>query len=152
MLVNPLMRLISRLYGILPIERFTGGTGVKNLALAIAALQQGKNLVWFPEGRISPTEKMLPFREGIGLILDQQPTLVVPVYIQGAREAMPLEASWPKFKPVTFIFGPALDPAELARQGAGESAPARIIEALQRQVAALSQPQPVLEGVREPQP
>jgi long-chain acyl-CoA synthetase len=152
MLANPIMRLISRLFGVLPVERFTGGTGVKNLALAIAALRQGKNLVWFPEGRITTTGQMLPFREGIGLILDQQPALVVPVYIQGASEAMPVDASWPKFKPVKIIFGPPVDPVELERQGQGESAPARIVQELQGHVAALGKPQPVLAEVREPRP
>jgi hypothetical protein len=45
------MRLISRMSQVLPIERF-GAAGMKNLALALAALQRGKNLVWFPEGHL----------------------------------------------------------------------------------------------------
>jgi 1-acyl-sn-glycerol-3-phosphate acyltransferase len=139
MLTNPLMRLVSRMSQVLPVERYTGGTGVQNLALAVAVLRREKNLVWFPEGRITTTGEMLPFREGIGLILEQTHTAVVPVLIQGTREAMPAEASWPRLKPVTVTFGQPCDPQELAQQGEGENAPTRIVRALQAEVAALRQ-------------
>lgn len=137
MLTNPLMRLVSRMARVLPIERFGAGTGLKNLALALVGLQQGQNLVWFPEGRISTGAEMLPFREGIGLVLEQCPTLVVPVYIEGTRAAMPPQATWPTPKPVTITFGPPCDPRELARQGQGDSPAARMVQALQERVAAL---------------
>jgi long-chain acyl-CoA synthetase len=137
MLTNPLMRLVSRMSQVLPVERYTGGTGVQNLALAVAALRREKNLVWFPEGRITTTDEMLPFREGIGLILEQTQAAVVPVLIQGTREAMPVAASWPRLKPVTVTFGQPCDPAELAQKGAGENSPTRIVRALQAEVAAL---------------
>jgi long-chain acyl-CoA synthetase len=137
MLTNPLMRLVSRMSRVLPIERYTGGTGVENLALAVVALRRGSNLVWFPEGRITTTGDMLPFREGIGIILEQAQTPVVPVLIQGTREAMPVEASVPKLKPVTITFGQPCDPQELAQLGDGENVPTRIVQALQERVIAL---------------
>jgi long-chain acyl-CoA synthetase len=137
MVTNPLMRQISRLARVLPIERFGSGTGIQNLALAATALQGQNNLVWFPEGRISTTDHMLPFREGIGIILDYEPTPVVPVYIQGAREVLPVEATIPKLRPVSITFGPSCDPHDLVQQGQGENPPARIVQALQTHVAAL---------------
>ncbi len=137
MLTNPLFRLVSRLARVLPIDRQGGGSGVKNLALATAALQRGRNLVWFPEGRITTTGAMLPFREGIGIILEQQPVPVVPVYLFGTAAAMPVQASLPKFKPVTITFGPPCDPLELAAQGEGDNPAARIAQALQAKVAEL---------------
>ncbi len=147
MLTNPFMRLVSRLAQVLPIERFGAGTGIKNLALAMAALQRRKNLVWFPEGRITTTDKMLPFREGIGIVLEQTSTTVVPVYIHGAREAMPVQATIPKLRPVTIAFGPPCDPRDLAQQGEGENRPSRIVQALQQRVAALvDQPQVQRQG------
>lgn len=142
MLGNPLMRLVSRLAQVLPIERYGPGAGLQNLALATAALQRRKNLVWFPEGRITTTGDMLPFREGIGLVLEQQPVPVIPVYIQGAREAMPVEATLPKLKPVTVTFGKPCDPRELAQAGTGETAPARLVQALHERVAALGDRRP----------
>lgn len=142
MLSNPLMRLVSRMAGVLPIERFGGGTGIKNLALALAVLKRGRNVVWFPEGRISTTGTLLPFREGIGLVLEQCPALVVPVYIHGTREAMPPDTAWPRPGRVTVTFGPPCDPHELAQQGQGDNTAARMVQALQERVAALASPQP----------
>lgn len=139
MLANPITRLATRLGQVLPIDRFSGGTGIREIALALAALRQGKNLVLFPEGRVALSDKMLPFREGIGIILDKYPIRVVPVYIQGTREAMPVDASLPKLKPVTITFGQPCESRELDQTGAGESAAARIASVLHDRVAALAE-------------
>ncbi len=142
MLTNPFIRLVSRMARVLPVERYTGGTGVQNLILAIAALQRRRNLVWFPEGRIATTGDMLPFREGIGLILEQAQTAVVPVLIQGTREAMPPFTNFPRFfKPVTITFGRPCHPPELVQQGEGENSASRIARALQQQLIALREQQ-----------
>lgn len=137
MLTNPVMRLISRMGQLLPVDRYGAGTGIKNLALAVAVLRRQKNLVWFPEGRISTTDDMLPFREGIGIVLQQQPTPVVPVLIQGTRQAMPVEASFPGPGRVTITFGQPCDPRQLAQQGHGDTEAARIVNALQQRLLAL---------------
>ncbi|HRV93782.1 MAG TPA: AMP-binding protein, partial [Anaerolineae bacterium] len=142
MLQNPLMRLVSRLAQVLPIDRFVSGTGVREMALAVASLRQDNNLVWFPEGRLSRTGKMLPFREGIGMVVEQASTPIVPVYIQGTRDAMPPDQALPSLKPISVTFGPPCDPNELAAQGEGELTATRLVSALQTQVAALmEQPQ-----------
>lgn len=137
MLSNPLMRLVTRLGRVLPINRYTGGTGRKEMALAVAALQQGLNLVWFPEGQLSPEGGMLPFKEGAGAVLHQHPFRVVPAYIQGTRQAMPYNASIPRPKPVTITFGRPCDPRRLEEEGEGDLAASRIVRALQERVAAL---------------
>jgi long-chain acyl-CoA synthetase len=136
MLSNGFMRLISRMSQVLPIERF-GAAGMKNLALALAALQRGKNLVWFAEGHLVPSDEMLPFLEGIGLVLERHPVPVVPVYIQGTREAMPIEAAIPKPGRITVTFGPPCDPHDLALEGEGDIFATRLVRALQARVMAL---------------
>lgn len=139
MLTNPIMRFISRTYQLLPIERYGGGTGMKNLALAATALNRDRNVVWFPEGRISTTGEMLSFRQGIGMILDTHPAPVVPVYIKGTYEALPVDQAIPKPRPVTVTFGAPCDPGQLAEEGEGNTAAARIAHALQQRVAALAE-------------
>jgi long-chain acyl-CoA synthetase len=121
---------------VLPLERF-GSSGMKNLALALVALQRGKNLVWFPEGHLVPSDEMLPFLEGIGLVLQRHPVPVVPVYIQGTREAMPIDAALPKRGQITVTFGPPCDPHELAQEGEGDTFATRLVRALQARVIAL---------------
>lgn len=137
---NWLVRTISWIFQAVPIEHQRSGAGLRNLALAAAILKRQKNLVWFPEGNITRTEGMLPFQEGIGLVLEAFPTTVVPVYIEGAREALPRGDWWPKPVPITITFGQPCDPRELAEQGQGEHTPARIAQALQEKVAALGEP------------
>ncbi|MCB0196399.1 MAG: AMP-binding protein, partial [Anaerolineae bacterium] len=142
MLRNPIMRLVARLAQVLPIDRFVSGTGMREIAMAVVALQEGRNLVLFPEGRISRSDKMLPFREGVGLIMEHHPVPIVPVYIQGTAQAMPADSAIPRPTPITVTFGPPCDPSELIEQGEGELAATRLIKALQPKVAALAeQPQ-----------
>jgi long-chain acyl-CoA synthetase len=136
MLSSGFMRLISRMSQVLPLERF-GSSGMKNLALALVALQRGKNLVWFPEGHLVPSDEMLPFLEGIGLVLQRHPVPVVPVFIQGTREAMPIDAALPKPGQITITFGPPCDPHGLAQEGEGDSFATRLVRALQARVVAL---------------
>lgn len=136
---NWVVRTISWIFQAVPIEHQRSGAGLRNLALAAAVLKRQKNLVWFPEGNITRTEGMLPFQQGIGLVLEAFPTTVVPVYIKGAREALPRGDWWPKSVPITITFGQPCEPHELAEQGQGENSPTRIANALQAKVVALGQ-------------
>lgn len=138
MFQHPIMRFISRMAQVMPVAGATVGTGMSSLAFAAITLKRGKNLIWFPEGRIDPTGEMLPFREGIGLVLDHYQVPVVPAYITGARDALPLGTWIPRPHRVTITFGAPCDPRELAQQGQGDTVAARIANALQQQVATLS--------------
>lgn len=53
---NPIYRLFSRLAGVVPID--PNRAGVSSLAFSVAVLDQGKNLVWFPEGERSRTDEL----------------------------------------------------------------------------------------------
>lgn len=139
---NPVVRTVSWVFQAVPIEHQRSGAGFKNLALGAAVLKRNKSLVWFPEGNITRTEGMLPFQEGLGLVLEAYPVQVVPVYIEGAREALPRGEWLPKPKPITVTFGPPCDPRQLAEQGEGENKPSRIVNALRSHVVALAEVPP----------
>ncbi len=141
MFKHPAMRLISRLSQTMPVAGAETGTGRASLAVAAVTLKRKKNLVWFPEGQRSPRGKLLPFRQGLGILLDQYTVPVVPVYIEGAYEALPMGRLLPRLHKVTVTFGPPCDPQELAREGRGEHPPARIVQALHRRVAELTSQQ-----------
>ena len=82
-------------------------------------------------------------------MLEAYPTPVVPIYIEGAREALPRGSWLPHPKPITITFGPPCDPMELAEQGEGANRPARIVNALRDQVIALSET-PAAEKIEKP--
>jgi len=133
---NPLFSFLSRIARVFPIE--AKQSLFASLALAVSVLKAGSNLIWFPEGERTLDGKLLPFKQGIGLLLAKSDVLVVPVYLDGTREALPPGAFFPRFAPIRVIFGEPIKPEQLAAQGKGEEAPERIANALHDRVAALS--------------
>jgi long-chain acyl-CoA synthetase len=133
---NPLMRGVSRLWRVLPIDQARGAGS--SLALAAAALKRESCLIWFPEGERSPTGGLLPFRPGIGLLLARLPRPVVPVAIQGTHEALPRGHWMIRPSPVVVTFGLPVDPRLLVPAGTPpEEAARRIVEALEAAVTEL---------------
>lgn len=134
-LSNPLLRAISRAANVLPVnpDRDPGAA----LAMGVAALRQNRRLVWFPEGRRSPSGDIGAFLPGIGYLLRETGASAVPVRIRGTFEALPRTRRFPRLAPLEIMFGDPLTPDELERRGHGADAHARIANALHDAVAAL---------------
>jgi long-chain acyl-CoA synthetase len=134
-LAGPIMRLITRTANILPIDpdRDPGAT----LDLVDTALQTKTRLVWFPEGRRSPTGEITDFLPGIALVLEQTGAKALPVHISGTYEAWPRSRKLPRPHEVTIRFGAPLGADDLDKRGEGPNRHARIAHALQNEVAAL---------------
>jgi long-chain acyl-CoA synthetase len=133
---NPLMRGVSRLWRVLPIDQARGAGS--SLALAAAALKRESCLIWFPEGERSPTGGLLPFRPGIGLLLARFPRPVVPVFIQGTHEALARGRWMIRPCPVAVTVGLPVDPRLLVPPGTPpEEAARRIVQALEVAVTKL---------------
>jgi long-chain acyl-CoA synthetase len=108
---NPLNRFFSRLGGAVPIEH---GMGTRSdMSLVTAILDKKKNIVWFPEGRRSPGKEFLPFRGGIGLLLQKRPVSVVPVIIEGTDKALSIGSFILRPVHVRITFGKPLATSEL---------------------------------------
>ena len=133
---NPVFSFLSRLARVFPIE--AKQSLFASIALAVSVLKAGSSLVWFPEGRRTLDGKLLPFKQGIGLLLAKSDVLVVPVYLDGTRDALPPGAFFPRFHRIRVIFGEPIKPEQLAKEGVGTEAPERIVSALRERVAALS--------------
>lgn len=141
---NPLKRFGSRAAQVIPIDPQRAAR--TSLALGAAVLVRECGLIWFPEGQRSQSGKLRPFRPGIGLLLEHFPVPVIPVSVRGAHEAMPPGRRVPRLRRLTVRFGEVLDPRQLAEQGQGDNAAARIVDALERHVRELhEQPLPDTE-------
>lgn len=125
---NRLTLLGSRIVQIIPIDPEHGARS--SLALAAAVLSRDRGLIWFPEGERSRSGELLPFRPGIGMLLQRFPVPVVPVFISGSHAALPPGRRIPHLGRISLRFGAALDPHELAKQGKGDDEAARIVDAL----------------------
>jgi long-chain acyl-CoA synthetase len=134
---NVLTRFIGRLANAVPIDPERGA--ISSLAFGAVLLKRKVSIVWFPEGGLSRTGELQPFKPGIGIVLARFPVPVVPVFIAGTHEVLPVGAILPRHKKVRVIFGDPLDPRELERSGVGKEPHERIVNALREHVAALKQ-------------
>ncbi len=135
-LAGPIMRMISRAAHILPID--PDRDPVTALAMVDKALETKNRLVWFPEGRRSPTGEITDFLPGIALVLERTGAKAVPVHIDGTFEAWPRSRTLPRPHKVTIRFSGSISADELAERGEGSNRHARIANALQKKVAALA--------------
>ncbi len=108
---NKLNTFVSHLAGAIPIEHGLGARS--DMALAATAIDKGNNIIWYPEGRRAPGNNFLPFRSGIGLLLQKRKLDVVPVIIQGTGKTMPIGTIIPRPVHVRVTFGKALSVADL---------------------------------------
>ena len=130
-----------------PPSRSSGpGSTAARPTLAAELLDDGWNLVIFPEGGRSPDGWAQPFRGGAAYLARRTGRPVVPVYLHGTRHVLPKQ-SRPTMRPggsgtetqgrpapsvpVTVVFGPPLTPDE------GEDA-RRFGARIERAVAALA--------------
>ncbi len=75
---------------------------------AISLIQAGKVVVIFPEGGRSHDGHLRPPKAGIGVIVSQTGCPVVPAYIRGTFDVLPIGARWPRWRRVTVRFGEPL--------------------------------------------
>jgi long-chain acyl-CoA synthetase len=134
---NAFTRFIGRLANAVPIDPERGA--ISSLAFGAVLLKRKVSIVWFPEGGLSRTGELQSFKPGIGIVLARFPVPVVPVFIAGTHEALPVGAVLPRLRKVRVTFGKPLDPRELERAGKGEEAHERIVNALREHVAALKE-------------
>ena len=59
----------------------------------------------FPEGTRTKTGRVGEGRPGLGYIVFKTGCSVVPVYISGTYEALPIGAKWIRFHPITIAYG-----------------------------------------------
>jgi long-chain acyl-CoA synthetase len=134
---NGLTRFVSRLGQAVPIDPHQGV--FSSLAVGAAVLRRGKNLVWFAEGRRSPTGQLQCLRPGVAALVASFEATVVPVFIRGGYEAMPCGSRFPRlFRRVTVVFGEPLRAADLQQRGDGSDPRTRIVDGLYAELSSLA--------------
>jgi long-chain acyl-CoA synthetase len=134
---NHLFCFVSRIAQVLPIEQ--DRAAFSSIAMSLIVLDEGKNLIWFPEGERSRDGRLHRFRTGIGLVLARRPIQTVPMLIDGTFEAMPTGRRFPRFKRLKILIGRPLAPDALEKAGRGSSREERIASGLHDVVEQLRQ-------------
>jgi long-chain acyl-CoA synthetase len=84
--------LVTALYNVFPLPRRRDFQ--RSFAHAGEALDRGFNVMVFPEGTRSAAGELASFRPGIGLLVKQAQTAVLPVAIRGLGELKALGRGW----------------------------------------------------------
>jgi len=97
---------LAKISHVIPID----STAYLNKALQTSAyvLRNGYSLSVFPEGGRSLDNTLMEFKKGVGILAIETGVSVVPVYIEGAIDALPRSAFWPRPAKITVTFGSPL--------------------------------------------
>jgi long-chain acyl-CoA synthetase len=133
---GPVFRVLRRLCHVVPID--PDKAAASSLAFGAAVLRSNHNMVWYPEGTHSKTGELGPLKQGTGMLLHRYPVPVVPVHIEGTRDALPPGRWVPRpGKHIQIIFGEPVDPRQLESEGEGDNPHERITSALRDKMAGL---------------
>lgn len=100
------LRWAARVGQVIPVGWDT--SPVTALRAAAIVLRRGEGLLVFPEGRRSVDGRLKPFQQGVGVLASELGVPVVPVWIRGAFEVLPVGAWRPRLHRITVSFGPPL--------------------------------------------
>jgi long-chain acyl-CoA synthetase len=91
---------------VIPMSR--SGSLRESLRLAGEALNQGYNLLIYPEGTRSTTGDIAEFKPTLGYLALTFNVDILPVYLKGTYEALPKGGIWPKSRDLEVHFGPVI--------------------------------------------
>jgi len=116
----PLLNFIFRTMRAIPIAPAREDAALKERAFAeaAAALKAGEIVCIFPEGRITDTGELNPFRPGLQRILEQAPVPVVPMALRGlwgsffsrSSQGIAMRRLRRLFSKIALVAGPPLAP------------------------------------------
>lgn len=132
---SPVLGRLLRALGWIPLK--TERWDREAFRTAAGLLKAGKAVVIFPEGTRSPDGTLQAGKPGIGMLVAEARCPVVPVYLRGTYEVLPMSASWPKPHPVEVSFGECMDFHEACRRYQGKELYQRISQTVMARIAEL---------------
>src|SRR5438874_7888522 len=84
----PILARAFRLGGFIPVDRRNKEAALRSIEAGAQSIRSGNSFLIFPEGTRSPTAEMLPFKKGGFVMAIKAQAPIVPVAVQGGRDAM----------------------------------------------------------------
>jgi 1-acyl-sn-glycerol-3-phosphate acyltransferase len=100
-------------------------------------LNAGKAVVIFPEGTRTPDGSLQPGKPGIGMIVAETQCPVIPVYLSGTFDVLPMGASMLRPHPVSVAFGEPIDFRQDREQLEGKALYKHISQTVMDRIAEL---------------
>ncbi len=136
----PVLNTILQALGWIPMRQ--GRLDREAFGKAIGLIKAGKAVVIFPEGGRTADGHLRPGRPGVGIIVAQTRCPVVPAYIKGTYEALPIGAWRPRFRPVTVTYGEPIDFSDGVESPASKAFYRHVSRTVMAKIAELGQVPP----------
>jgi 1-acyl-sn-glycerol-3-phosphate acyltransferase len=128
----PLLARAFRMGGFIPVDRRHKEAAMRSIDAGAASLRAGNSFLIFPEGTRSKTAELLPFKKGGFIMAIKGGAPIVPVAVQGGRDAM-RKGSW-IIRPVTVSIRVG---APIETTGLSVEDRSRLIDQVRTRIAAL---------------
>ncbi|MCB9649220.1 MAG: AMP-binding protein [Deltaproteobacteria bacterium] len=131
---------------LLPMDRH--GSLKRSLRLASEAIRSGDNLLIFPEGTRARDGVMVSFKPAIGHLCLNEKVAIVPMYLGGTHDVLPVGQALPSGRKLWVKIGPAITPEAMEAETAGMSRSAAYrhvswrVEGEVRRLGGLEPPEP----------
>ena len=126
--------------GFIPVDRRHKEAAMRSIEAGAASIRAGHSFLIFPEGTRSKTAELLPFKKGGFIMAIKAGAPIVPVAVQGGRDAM-RKGSW-IIRPVTVSIRVG-QPIETVGYKVDDRS--RVIENVRERIAALVAEGPVVD-------
>jgi len=114
---HPVFRIWASKVGAISVNR--GRAGIQSLKETLKRIKDKKIICFFPEGTRSADGELKEAKAGVGFVVSKARVPVVPVYLKGSGEAMPIGESLRLGTKVDIFIGRAILPEEFF-YGTGE--------------------------------
>ncbi|AOS62478.1 lysophospholipid acyltransferase family protein [Actinoalloteichus hymeniacidonis] len=104
-----LLRWFLGSLGHIPVRRGHGRAAKDALQQAERVLLSGGAFAIYPEGTRSTDGRMYRGRTGVGRLALNTGAPVVPIALSGTEDVQPIGRRFPRIRPITVRFGPAMD-------------------------------------------
>jgi len=84
----PIMKTVFDVGGFVPVDRLDRERAMASISRGAASLRAGNSFLIFPEGTRSRDGRLLPFKKGGFIMALEAQAPIVPVAVQGGRDAM----------------------------------------------------------------
>lgn len=101
---------------------------------AIRRVKAGQAVVIYPEGGRSEDGRLQPGKPGVGIIVAATRCPVVPAYLAGTYDVLPLGAKWIRLHPIRVIYGVPIDFSALVREMDSEAKTKELYQRISQEI------------------
>jgi 1-acyl-sn-glycerol-3-phosphate acyltransferase len=135
----PLMRTLLDIGGFVAVERADRDKAIAAISSGAASLKKGNSFLIFPEGTRSRTGELLPFKKGGFIMAIEAQAPIVPVAVQGGRNAMQKGSAFVRPVTVSIHVGQPISTTGLTTANRDE-----LIARVRTEIQAMLKPSPAV--------